>query len=252
MARHMLEAFRPKAGGNPVAFVHATSYADDRQVMQYLGDYFTQNGMEALYAAPDHLRWQDGCAVSIQGDAPGPVGGIVRFFPLEWLVNLPRSARWQGYYQTATPSCNHPVAMLAQAKRLPLVWDELSLDLPVWHTLLPETRDPRAIKNPGTEWVLKPNLGRVGEGISIKEAVPTKELRQIERAAQRHPKDWVAQRRFASRPLETEDGGNFHLCVGAFTVQGRAAGFYGRISPYPRIDARAKDIPVLIEEEGRV
>ena len=30
--------------GVRIAFVHATSYADDRQVMQFLGDYFEENG----------------------------------------------------------------------------------------------------------------------------------------------------------------------------------------------------------------
>ena len=27
--------------------------------------------------------------------------------------------------------------------------------------------------------------------------------------------------------------------------------FYGRISPFPRIDARAKDIPLLVEKEDK-
>ena len=46
-------------------------------------------------------------------------------------------------------------------------------------------------------------------------------------------------------------GEHFHLCVGVFTVDGKAAGFYGRISPFPRIDARAKDIPLLVEKEDK-
>jgi hypothetical protein len=37
-----------------------------------------------------------------------------------------------------------------------------------------------------------------------------------------------------------------------FTVQGKAAGFYGRISSRPRIDALAQDIAILVsDEEGK-
>ena len=78
-----------------------------------------------------------------------------------------------------------------------------------------------------------------------------KEYRQIQRDVRRHPKDWVMQKRFQSKPVAGEDGESFHLCVGVFTVDGKAAGFYGRISSYPRIDARAKDIPLLVEKEDR-
>jgi len=99
-------------------------------------------------------------------------------------------------------------------------------------------------------WIYKPALGRVGEGISIQEAITTKELSQIQRAVRRSPRDWIAQKRFESKPVLGADGESYHLCVGVFTVDGKAAGFYGRISPYPRIDEKAKDIPLLVEKEG--
>jgi hypothetical protein len=44
------------------------------------------------------------------------------------------------------------------------------------------------------------------------------------------PGSWVAQRRFTSRPLTDKNGEAYHLCVGVFTVNGKSAGFYGRIS----------------------
>lgn len=60
VARSLLEAFQKRTGpGVRIAFVHATSYADDRQVMQFLGDYFEENGYRSLYAAPDHLIWRE-------------------------------------------------------------------------------------------------------------------------------------------------------------------------------------------------
>jgi len=249
IADALYTAFTAKAGANGrIAFVHATSYSDDQQVMRFLSDHFAERSLQTQLAAPDHLRWNGKQAVSILESDEGPLDGIVRFFPLEWLTNLPRRFDWSGYYTTETVSCNHPIAIYAQSKRLPLVWDELDVDIPAWKKLLPETRDPRS-KNLTPDFIFKPALGRVGEGISIKEAVSPKEFAAITKAAKRSPLDWLAQRRFESAPLMTEEGISYHLCVGVFTVDGKAAGFYGRISPYPRIDANAKDIPLLVKEE---
>jgi glutathionylspermidine synthase len=250
VAKSLLEAFQAKAkNGGRIAFVHATSYSDDRQVMQFLSDLFNAHGLDTIFAAPDHLRWNNRKAVSILEGHEGEIDGIVRFFPLEWFANLPSNSDWQGYYDCETPSCNHPVAIFAQSKRLPLIWDKLGLKIPVWKRFLPDTMDPR-INIPRIDWIYKPALGRVGEGISIEEAIPEKELKLIEKAVNKEPKEWVTQRKFKSMPLATDDGESYHLCVGVFTVNDKAAGFYGRLSQYPRIDDRAKDIPILIAKEG--
>lgn len=251
LAERLADGFNPllKEGGR-VAFVHATSYSDDRQVMQYMSDYFNTLGIETLMAAPDHIRFHNQKATSIQEDQTGEINGILRFFPLEWLNNLSRKTHWQDYYRSQTPSCNHPVAILTQSKRLPLVWDKLGVSISTWKKLLPETKDPRKIDRREKGWIYKPALGRVGEGISITEAISSKEHRKIEKSARRTPKHWVAQKRFNSQPLVSADGTSYHLCVGVFTVNGIFAGFYGRISPYPRIDANAKDLPILVQKEG--
>jgi glutathionylspermidine synthase len=261
VAELLLKAFQSKMQKKgTVAFVHATSYSDDRQVMQFLGDYFERGGLRTIYAAPDHIKWINNHAMSIIKGQECTVDGIVRFFPLEWLINLPRSAAWQGYYDSQTPSCNNPVAMFTQSKRLPLIWNSLGVTISAWKQLLPETRDPRAVPPHETGWIYKPALGRVGEGILIEEAISPKEQAQIKKAVQKEPRNWIAQRRFNSIPIPAGNrqdaatsGGEvpaYHVCVGAFTVDGKKAGFYGRISPYPRIDANAIDIPVLIIKDG--
>ncbi|AEV69873.1 glutathionylspermidine synthase family protein [Acetivibrio clariflavus] len=248
----IFQAFSEKVKRNGViALVHATSYSDDRQVMEFLSDYFQAYGYGTVFAAPDHIAWKDNKAICIIEGKEGFIDGIVRFFPLEWLPNLPRRANWQGYFDCLTPSCNHPVAIFTQSKRLPLVWDELGVDVSTWKKLLPETRDPKSIKKQDNDWIYKPALGRVGEGISIREAITEKELKIIEKIAHRGHGSWIAQRKFASQPLTDINGETFHLCVGVFTVDGKSAGFYGRISPYPRIDDRAKDIPILVSKGGK-
>jgi len=238
----LLNAFQTKINaGGTLAFVHATSYSDDRQVMQFLGDRFERAGFRAWYAAPDHVKWDGKRAVGADG--------IIRFFPLEWLANLPKKSEWTGYFDTGTPSCNHPVSMFTQSKRLPLIWDKLGVDIPAWKSLLPATVDPRSLNPSSDDWILKPALGRVGEDISIKGTMPEKEILRVEKAAKKHPENWIAQRMFQSRPLVAESGEQWHLCVGAFTVDGKSAGFYARISPHPRMDANARDIPVLVKKE---
>ena len=247
----ILRAFSEKIKKDSViALVHATSYSDDRQVMEFLSDHFQANGYNTVFAAPDHIEWKDKNAICIIEGKEGPIDGIARFFPLEWLINLPRRSNWKGYFDCKTISCNHPVAMYTQSKRLPLVWDKLGVDVPTWKKLLPETRDPKSINPKDSDWIYKPALGRVGEGISIKGAVSEKEHREIEKDARRDHRNWVAQRKFTSQPLVDANGETYHLCVGVFTVNGKSAGFYGRISPYPRIDDRAKDIPLLVSKGG--
>ncbi|MCL2676126.1 MAG: glutathionylspermidine synthase family protein [Firmicutes bacterium] len=250
LASALRNAFKAKIDKEKalIAFVHATSYSDDRQVMQFLGDYFEARGYNTLFAAPDHISWRGNKAYAFFEGGEREIDGIVRFFPLEWMPNLPKKSDWKGYFSSRTPSCNHPVAIFAQSKRLPLVWDKLGVGLPAWKQLLPDTYCPKKFKGADGEFIYKPALGRVGEGISIKEAVTPKELAKIKKAAHRHPKDFIVQRRFKSIPIEADDGSAFHLCVGVFTVDSECAGFYGRISPYPRIDANARDIPILIEE----
>lgn len=234
--------------GGKIMLVHCTSYSDDRQVMQFLGDRLQGLGFRPVYAAADHLRFQNGEAVSILDGHAGSVDAIVRFTPLEWLVQM-KPRNWQGYFDTVTPSCNHPIAIFAQTKRFPLVWDALEargVSLAAWRSLLPETREVKDARGEAG-FIYKPACGRVGEGISIREACREGEYKEILRDVKRRPKEYLAQRRFSSRPLRSEEGGQFHVCLGAYSVEGRAAGYYARLSRTPRIDSAAADIPVLIE-----
>lgn len=245
LANAILEKVKPNGR---VMLVHCTSYSDDRQVMQYLGDKLETNGVQALYGAADHVNFKDNKAYSILDGNEGELDAIVRFTPLEWVKNI-KPKKWQGYFTTETPSCNHPIAIFAQTKRFPMVWDELEangVSMKTWRKLLPETIETKQAK--GKEgFILKPVYGRVGEDISIKEACSEKEYKKIMQAAKWFPQDFVAQKKFKSVPLEGENGEKFHVCLGSYTVNGEQAGFYARISKTPRIDSNAADIPVLIE-----
>ena len=240
-------ARKVKPGGK-IMLIHCTSYSDDRQVMQFLGDKLKQKGFNLIYAAADHLRFENKEATCILDGNGGKIDLIFRFTPIEWLICI-KPKCWQGYFDTITPSCNHPVAVFTQTKRFPLVWDaleNLGADLTVWRELLPEISEVKDVKNK-KGFIFKPAYGRVGEKISIKEACKDGEYEKIMSDIKKRPKKYIAQKRFNSKPLITEEGESFHVCIGSFSLEGKAAGYYARISKTPRIDSYAADIPVLIE-----
>lgn len=239
------------AGGR-IMLVHCTCYSDDRQVMQFLGDKLKRDGYVVIYAAADHLKFVNQRAYSILDGNEGEIDAIVRFTPLEWLTEM-KPKRWQGYFDTTTVSCNHPIAIFAQTKRFPLVWDALEqhgIRMAAWRELLPETVEVKDVRD-REGFIYKPACGRVGEKISIKEACCGDEYQKILTDVKLHPKKYLAQQRFCSKPLTGEHGDEFHVCVGSYTVDGRHAGYYARISNLPRIDSNAADIPVLIERNGK-
>lgn len=231
-----------------IMFVHCTSYSDDRQVMQYVGDLIESYGFKSIYGACDHLKFINKEAFSILDGYEGKVDGIFRFTPLEWLKDV-KPKTWSGYFDTITPSCNHPIAIFAQTKRFPLIWDILennNICLDNWKKLLPETVEVKKAKGKDG-YIYKPACGRVGEKISIKEACDDDEYNDILKDIKKHPKNYLAQKKFNSKPLKSSDGKYFHICLGSYTVDGKHAGFYARISEKPRIDSNAADIPVIIE-----
>ena len=237
--------------GGRIMLVHCTSYSDDRQVMQFLGDKLSGMGYEVIYAAADQLKFENGKAISILNNREGEVDGIIRFSPLEWVADM-KTKNWHGYFDTETVSCNHPIAIFAQTKRFPFVWDLLEskgIDLSTWRELLPETLEVND-KKVDDKFIYKPVYGRVGENISIKEACKDDEYKKILEDVKRHPKKYLAQKKFNSRPLTNEDGEEFHVCIGSYGVENSHAGYYARISRSPRIDSYAADIPVLIDKEA--
>ncbi|MBR6253642.1 MAG: glutathionylspermidine synthase family protein [Clostridia bacterium] len=239
---------KTKANGN-IMLVHCTSYSDDRQVMQFLGDKLEKLGFHILYGAGDHVVFKDNEAYSILSGNECKLDAIIRFTPLEWMIGM-KPKRWGGYFYTTTTSCNHPIAIYAQTKRFPLVWDELEkngISMQTWRKLLPDTIEVKDVK--GKEgYIFKPACGRVGENISIKEACSKEEYSKILKDVKRHPKQYLAQKMFKSRPIKSDDGEEFHVCLGSYSVDGKHAGYYARLSRLPRIDSNAQDIPVLIEQ----
>ena len=236
--------------GARVGLAHATAYVDDRQVMEYLARRLAEIGAEAVLMSPSQVRWMGGRAHVEAAGRTIELDSVARFFPAEWLPNLPANAAWEHFAGGAiTPASNPARALLTQSKRFPLVWDSLRTSLPTWRSLLPETRDPRdAPWQRSEEWVLKPALGRVGEDVGIPGVSSGKEWKAIRRSVRWRPGHWVAQRRFEPTVIHL-DGEVLHPCIGVYTIGTRVAGAYGRLARRPLIDHRAQDVAVLVADD---
>jgi glutathionylspermidine synthase len=237
--------------GGVVALVHATAYTDDRQVMIYLARQFEARGLQPRLASPADLHWNRAHASLVTPTGVEPLAAVVRFFPGEWLPNLPRNCGWPRLFAgSQTPLSNPATALVTQSKRFPLVWDRLASPLSVWRQLLPVTRSPREVDwRNDDRWVLKPALGRVGDGVGLRGVTADKSWREISRDAYWHPAHWAAQRRFDALPIATSDGPRYPV-LGVFTIGGRAAGIYGRLAARPLIDDKAQDVAVLVETDA--
>jgi glutathionylspermidine synthase len=232
--------------GEPIALVHATAFTDDQQMMRALARRLQASGRTVHLASPAHVRWREGAAWLVADWWRGPLGTLVRFFPAEWMPALPRHTGWtQWFFGSRTPMSNPATAILTQYKRFPLIWDRLRTPLPAWRALLPDTQSPREVRWRGSdEWVLKPVLGRAGDGIGVAGVTASREMRTITRQVRWWPRAWIAQRRFDVVPLDV-GGQTVFPCLGVYTLDGRVIGAYGRVASRPLIDANAADAAVL-------
>ena len=175
---------------------------------------------------------------------------MVRFYQAEWVSRLPKKSGWRHFFRGGrTPVASPPLAVISESKRFPLVWERLATPLPTWRALLPETRDPRDVPwSDDHAWLLKTALCNNGDTVNIRELLPSAAWRKTRWQALFSPGQWVAQRRFHSVPLPTPLGLR-HVCIGIYTVNGRAAGAYARLSEKPVIDFAAMDVALLIDDE---
>jgi glutathionylspermidine synthase len=240
---------RATGGQGGVALVYATQYSDDHQVMEYLARQLRARGLTAALAGPEHVRFEDGCARIKSRFASFIADAVIRFYPAEWLPRLGGAKQWSGFFSSRAVLSNPAAALLIQSKRTPLVWDHLRTSPETWRALLSETRSPRDVPAAERdEWVYKPALGRVGEGVAMAGVTAAAAFTRAIRRARWHPTNWIAQRRFSTIPVET-GAGPVYPCLGVFTIDGQPAGCYGRASSRPLIDADAQDVVVLTDCE---
>jgi glutathionylspermidine synthase len=250
-SRRLVEAIRERVREDAVVvLVHATTFSDDRQVMMHLARELQRVGLRPALAGPENIVWTDGSAC-LKGD-DGVIEGdaAIRFFPAEWLPQLRGKTQWAGWFSySKTILCNPGSVVLLQSKRFSLVWNDLKTDLDTWRRLLPMTVSPELARSgEAHQWVFKPAFGRVGESVGMKNVTSDAEFRRLLGEALKRPEEWIAQERFETLPVATQDGA-VYPCVGVFTVNGKFAGIYGRASKTPLVDQDAQDVAILVRDE---
>jgi glutathionylspermidine synthase len=235
-------------GRAPIALLSAPGFMEDQQIMAYLAQQLRDRNCGAYLASPEQLRWSDGRTSMHTNYYAGPLRAIVRFFQGEWLASLPERVGWKFLFSGGkTPVANPGIALLIESKRLPLAWPLLSSRSDICRRLFPETCDPRDVEwFDDARWLVKSAFCNTGDTVGGRGLLEEKRLREIQREVRRAPQEWLAQRRFEVVPVESPLGA-VYPCIGVYTVNGKTAGAYARISTGPVIDYLAIDIAVLIE-----
>lgn len=233
-----------------VALLSAPGYMEDHQVIAYLAARLREWGCRTCLAKPEQIQWRNGEAHLDTAWHRGRLDAVVKFYQAEWLARLPKNCGWRHFFRGGkTRVANPPLSVISESKRFPLVWDRLSVQLPTWRELLPETSDPRlAPWQRDDAWLLKTAMCNTGDTVSIRELMPAAQWLRTRWSARLTPGKWVAQRRFESMPVQTS-AGPMHACVGVYTVNGHVAGAYARLSKKPVIDFEAVDAALLLEND---
>jgi glutathionylspermidine synthase len=231
--------------GGKVLLLTAPGYMEDHQVVAYLASLLGERGCVTQCAKPEQIEWREGEAY-----LAGKWDAVVRFHQAEWLAQLPERCDWGAFFRGGkTPVMNPGVAVISESKRFPLLWDSLQSPMNIWRRLLPETKDVREVSwCKDDNWLVKGTFCNTGDAVFGREQQVGREWRRAKWRVGFFPQEWVAQRRFESVPLETPDGLK-HVCLGVYTVNGKAAGIYARLATKPLIDFAAVDAAVLIKED---
>jgi len=234
-------------GGN-IALLAAPGFMEDQQVVSFLASCLQTRGCRPHLARPEQIFWQDGQARLATSGYAGPLDAIVRFYQAEWLARLPEATGWKCFFRNGrTPVTNPALAVISESKRFPLTWPDLTTALPTWRALLPETRHPREVPwGRSDDWLLKTAMCNTGDTVSHRAWMSSHDWLKTSLSARFFPENWVAQRRFESLPLATSMGSR-HACIGIYTVNGKAAGAYARLSEKPVINYAAVDVALLLE-----
>ncbi len=237
--------------GKIVAFLSAAGFLEDQQVTAFLASHLQHFGLTTfLLHHPSQLRWHKSSAFAL--DSSGrhvPVDLVVRFYQGEWLSQLNATSGWQNLFtEVKTPVINPGFALLAESKRLPLIWDQLSVSIPNWKKLLPECREVGDCDwERSSDWVMKACLANNGDSVYMHSHFSDSEWRNLCSKIKRHPERWVAQRKFDVVPIQTAAGEVFP-CIGVYTINGEACGAYVRASRNKIIDYAACDVALLVQD----
>jgi glutathionylspermidine synthase len=244
---------RTTSGESNVALIAAAGFMEDQQVVAYLAKQLRSVGLPPHIAQVAQLSWNDNVAHFTDGNGSRKLGAIVRFQQTEWLSRRATRPLLHQMLSSHTPITNPLRAIVGESKRFPLVWDHLETRSDTWRALLPQTRAPHdAPWRSDDGWLLKTAFCNTGDSVSIREFLTPRQWRSVKLDVLLHPRQWIAQRRFETVPIDTPLGSLFP-CIGVYTLNGETCGAYARLSRGPIVNFAAMDAALLIRDstEGK-
>ncbi len=234
-----------------IGVVYPTGYARDLQQAALIADWLRADSREATCGSPANLV-RSGSAWTLFDE---PISALFRYYPGEWLAGLPNLEDWQRA-AAELPMMNDLGALAAQSKRfyalvshalpgLPAAERELlARYLPESHLLTPTWRERLILER--EHWVLKGAFGRIGDSVHLGIGYgPEEWARVVDKAIAEHSQ-FAIQARFDAVPLWFSSGLGY-ASVGVYLVDGRFAGHYSRVAPWPVIDYDACHVATLVE-----
>jgi glutathionylspermidine synthase len=232
-----------------VALLHAPGFLEDQQVVFALARELKARGFSPYFVqSPEALRWTYDGVASLAREPEVPICAVIRFFQAEWLARHHVKSGWQELFRTDgfTRISNPAHSVISESKRLPLSFPLLNSTFETWRELLPACIDPIALGNKVREdWVLKAAYANTGDAVHLGAEMSENAWTHLLRRAQKKPTEWIAQRRFETLTLESEQG-PVHPCIGVFVIANKAAGAYVRLSRTQVTDAYALEAPLFI------
>jgi glutathionylspermidine synthase len=231
-----------------VAILYAPGYMEDQQIATLLGATLRREGCVVHFIQhPGGFCWRHGTAWVDGMGSPTPLDAIVRFYQGEWIAHLPRRTGWHNLFSKSCTMVTNPGrALLAESKRLPLVWAQISSATDTLQAMFPECREPHAVDWAEEDWVFKAAYSNNGDHVVVPALLDVAVWTRLRRSILRDPHCWVAQRRFVTTRVAA-DGGEFSPCVGVYTINGRVEGAYVRLTRAAIVDYRACEAALLVE-----
>ncbi len=236
-----------------IALLHAPGYLEDQQVAFILARELRRRGFQTHFIqSPEALDWKSGGVATLARAPHEQLSGVIRFFQAEWLAKFPRKSGWHKLFTADgfTRVSNPALCVISESKRLPLSFSFLNSGCETLIELLPKCIEPREIPaNMRENWVLKAAYANTGDAVFIGAETTERDWNRLLRRAQQRPSEWIAQEKFDTLTLQSEQG-VIRPCIGVFVIGGRAAGAYVRLSRTQVTDAYALEAPLFIVPEA--
>lgn len=234
-----------------VGVVYPTGYSEDLQHAALVAEWLREAGHTAVMGSPANLVASPAGAAIFDE----PVDALFRYFPGEWIAELPNLADWERASETL-PMMNELGALVAESKRFYAAAEEhelaiserareqITAHIPTSRYLHPPRRGELVLER--DRWVLKRAFGRMGEAVCLGPGVTPEQWERALDEALASDELFAVQACFETAPLWFSRGLGYPT-VGVFLVDGAFAGYFTRVSKNPIVDYDSAYVPTLVE-----